>query len=45
MAAFLEPVMAARYEQQMSEKVFHGDETWWEVFDEAEGKGGHHWYL
>mgnify|MGYP003386665692 CR=1 FL=1 len=44
-AVFFEPVMAAWYERQMSEKVFHGDETRWEVFEEVEGKVGHRWYL
>ena len=44
-AVFFEPVMAALYERQMSEKVFHGDETRWEVFEEVEGKIGHRWYL
>jgi transposase len=44
-AVLFEPVMAALYERQMSEKVFHGDETRWEVFEEVEGKIGHRWYL
>jgi len=29
----------------MGEKLFHGDETRWEVFAEVEGKTGHRWYL
>jgi hypothetical protein len=29
----------------MTEKLFHGDETRWEVFEEVEGKTGHRWYL
>jgi transposase len=29
----------------MNEKLFHGDETRWEVFEEVEGKTGHRWYL
>jgi len=44
-AVFFEPVMAALYDRQMSEKRFHGDETRWEVFEEVEGKVGHRWYL
>jgi len=44
-AVFFKPVMAALYERQMSEKVFHGDETRGEVFEEVEGKIGHRWYL
>lgn len=37
--------MLALYERQMSEKLFHGDATRWEVFEEVEGKTGHRWYL
>ncbi len=44
-ARLFEPVMAALYERQMREKLFHGDETRWEVFEEVEGKTGHRWYL
>lgn len=40
-----EPLMPALYERQMTEKLFHGDETRWEVFEEVEGKTGHRWYL
>jgi transposase len=40
-----EPVMEVLYERQMIEKVFHGDETRWEVFEEVEGKVGQRWYL
>lgn len=41
----VEPLMPVLYEQQMTEKLFHGDETRWEVFEEVEGKTGHRWYL
>ena len=44
-AVLFEPVMQALYERQMGEKLFHGDETRWEVFEEVEGKTGHRWYL
>src|SRR5713101_5934921 len=44
-AVLLEPLMPALYERQMGEKLFHGDETRWEVFEEVEGKTGHRWYL
>jgi transposase len=37
--------MPVLYERQMTEKLFHGDETRWEVFEEIEGKTGHRWYL
>src|SRR6516162_839276 len=40
-----EPLMPVLYERQMTEKLFHGDETRWEVFAEVEGKTGHRWYL
>ena len=40
-----EPLMPVLYERQMTEKIFHGDETRWEVFEEVEGKTGHRWYL
>jgi transposase len=44
-AVLCEPVMPALYERQMSAKLFHGDETRWDVFAEVEGKTGHRWYL
>src|SRR5882762_6258108 len=40
-----EPLMPVLYERQMTEKLFHGDETRWEVCEEVEGKTGHRWYL
>jgi transposase len=40
-----EPLMPVLYERQMTEKLFHGDETRWEVIEEVEGKTGHRWYL
>src|SRR5262247_3439578 len=39
------PLMPVLYERQMTEKLFYGDETRWEVFEEIEGKTGHRWYL
>src|SRR2546422_758049 len=39
------PLMLVLYERQMREKLFHGDETRWEVCEEVEGKTGHRWYL
>src|SRR5438270_3675963 len=44
-AGLLKPLMPLLYERQMTEKLFHGDETRWEVFEESEGKTGHRWYL
>jgi transposase len=40
-----EPVVQALRERQMGEKLFHGDETRWEVFETLEGKVGHRWSL
>lgn len=40
-----EPVARALRERQMGEKLFHGDATRWEVFEEMPGKSGHRWYL
>lgn len=40
-----EPLMPVLYERQMTEKLFHGDETRWDVFEEVAGKTGHRWYL
>src|SRR6266478_2464200 len=44
-AVLCEPLMPELHARQMSEKLFHGDETRWEVFEEVEGKTGHRWYL
>ena len=44
-AVLFEPLMPALHERQMGEKLFHGDETRWEVFEAVEGKTGHRWYL
>jgi len=44
-AVLFKPLMPALYERQMGEKLFHGDETRWEVFEAVEGKTGHRWYL
>ncbi len=40
-----DPVMEALYVKQMSEQLFHNDETRWEVFVKMEGKEGTRWYL
>jgi transposase len=44
-APLVEPVVAALLKRQRREKLFHGDETRWEVCEEVEGKTGHRWYL
>jgi transposase len=45
MAALFEPLMPLLRERQMGEKLFHGDETRWQVFEEVAGKTGYRWYL
>src|SRR5438093_8372478 len=40
-----EPLMSVLHKRQMPEKLFHGDETRWAVFEEVAGKTGHRWYL
>lgn len=40
-----DPFMQELRARQMGEKLFHGDETRWEVFEEMPGKSGHRWYL
>jgi len=45
MVALFEPLMPLLRERQMGEKLFHGDETRWQVFEEIAGKTGYRWYL
>ncbi len=45
LAPLFDPILEALYCQQMSEKLFHNDETRWEVFVTMEGKVGTRWYL
>lgn len=45
LAPLFEPILDALYCQQMSEALFHNDETRWEVFVPIEGKVGTRWYL
>ena len=44
-APLFEPIMEELYQKQMTETLFHNDETRWEVFVEMEGKVGTRWYL
>ena len=39
------PLSAALLERHLTERLFHGDETRWQVFQEIEGKIGYRWYL
>ena len=45
LASLFEPIMEKLYQKQMTEALFHNDETRWEVFVEMEGKVGTRWYL
>lgn len=45
LAPLFQPVVDALYRQQMGERVFHNDETRWEVFEAIDGKIGSRWYL
>jgi len=45
LSALFDPVLEALYCKQMSERLFHNDETRWEVFVQIEGKVGTRWYL
>ena len=40
-----EPIMQGLYQKQMTETLFHNDETRWEVFVELADKVGTRWYL
>lgn len=39
------PIGEALMAKQLTEQLFHADETGWEVFEHREGKANHHWYL
>lgn len=45
LAPMFEPVLEAMHAKQMSESLFHGDETRWRVYETVEGKNGRRWYL
>lgn len=44
-APLFEPLMEILHQKQMTESLFHNDETRWEVFVEVENKVGSRWYL
>jgi transposase len=44
-APLLDPLIDAFRVKQLSEKLFHADETGWKVFEKLEGKEGYRWYL
>jgi len=39
------PVLGAMLDKQMTERLFHADETTWRVFVDILGKAGNRWYL
>ncbi len=45
LSTLFEPIHRALYLRQMEEKLFHNDESRWEVYEAVEGKVGHRWYL
>lgn len=45
LAPLFEPVQAALLARHLSERLFHGDETRWKVFQEVAGKVGYRWML
>ena len=44
-APLFKPLITELVEQQLSEELFHNDETGWKVFEAIEGKVGYRWYL
>ena len=44
-APLFEPLTAQLVEKQLTEDLFHNDETGWKVFEAIEGKVGYRWYL
>jgi len=40
-----EPLCEALMERHLTERLFHGDESRWKVFEEVDGKIGYRWYL
>jgi transposase len=45
LAPLFEPLRAALLERHLTERLFHGDETRWKVFQTIEGKIGYRWFL
>ncbi len=44
-ALMFKPLRRRLVEKQLSEELFHNDETGWKVFEAIEGKVGYRWYL
>lgn len=45
LSPLFEPLSAALLERHLTERLFHGDETRWKVFQTIEGKIGYRWFL
>jgi transposase len=45
MALLFKPLLTQLTEKQLTENLFHNDETGWKVFEAIEGKVGYRWYL
>ena len=45
LSELFQPLSEALLAKQMSERLFHGDETRWMVFESIEGKTGYRWFL
>lgn len=45
LAPLFEPLVKAMLDKQLSERLFHADETGWKVFQKIEHKEGYRWYL
>jgi len=45
LAPLFEPLKTALLERHLAERLFHGDETRWKVFQAIAGKVGHRWFL
>jgi len=44
-APLFQPLIEAFRIKQLTERLFHADETGWKVFEKLEGKEGYRWYL
>ena len=45
LASLFEPLSTALLERHLTEQLFNGDETRWQVFQQVDGKIGYRWYL
>ncbi len=45
LAPLFKPLVEAMRAKQLTERLFHADETGWKVFEEIDGKVGNRWYL